>query len=154
MHMQVNCCKHLLIWSWEIGTGGKSEAQAAWQPAPLNRSGTCRALKLCIIQVTPIHLLDDFSSDLPHLVSHVSYVLKAPPEDDDVEIGTLSSRHDLDGRRASPRADHRRKIWASLVLRPICIVDAIVNCSSTGTKATSLVSPAAIMRPALCFNAA
>src|ERR1035437_8280963 len=52
MHIQVNCFKHLLNWPLEIGTGGESEAQATWQPALLNRSGTCRALKLCIIQVT------------------------------------------------------------------------------------------------------
>jgi hypothetical protein len=31
--------------------GGESEAQATWQPALLYRSGTCRALKLCIFQV-------------------------------------------------------------------------------------------------------
>jgi hypothetical protein len=79
MHMQVNCFKHLLIWSWEIGTGGKSEAQAAWQPAPLNRSGTCRALKLCIIQVTRHRAIAnlDIPQNAPTYLGFVSRVTKA-----------------------------------------------------------------------------
>jgi len=53
-----------------------------------------------------------------------------------------------DARRAGTGTDHRGEIRAAFVFRPIRIVDAIVIGPSTGSKVTSLVTPAAVIRPA------
>jgi hypothetical protein len=49
MHTQVNRFNHLPHWPWKIENKGNSEAQATGKTPLLNRSGTCRVLKLCII---------------------------------------------------------------------------------------------------------
>src|SRR5215469_13435405 len=42
-------------------------------------------------------------------------------------ISVRVARHDLDRGRSGLLADHRFKVWAAVVLRPVRCVDAIVN---------------------------
>src|SRR4051794_17408828 len=41
--------------------------------------------------------------------------------------GPSLARHDTDGRRACPRADHRGEVRAARVLRPVGVVDPLVE---------------------------